>query len=186
MASEGDRDSPTECSNAFNRLISSQSSRSGKGEPPKFVKRIEDVPEVALPPAETIRVALSLADRALIGQFTGLWPSPKTTDNWIQRNWRPLISKNVASYSVGRGYFLFESKEDKDLIFRNGPYFMGPQGLYLNGWTPDFDPEADIPKAVPVWVKLPNLPMHCWNTKSLRAIGNALGKYIDTASPKDQ
>ena len=28
--------------------------------------------------------------------------------------------------------------------------------------------------------------MHCWNSKSLRAIGNALGKYIDTASPKDQ
>ena len=146
------------------------------------------MPEVALPPEETMRVALSLADRALIGQFTGLWPSPKTTDSWVQRNWRPLISKNVASYSVGRGYFLFdfESKEDKDLIFRNGPYFMGPQGLYLNGWTPDFDPEADTPKTVPVWVRLPNLPMHCWNSKSLQAIGTALGKYIDMASPKDQ
>ena len=152
----------SERSDAFNRLLASQSQRSGKGEPPKFVKRIEDVPEVALPPEETIRVALSLADRALIGQFTGLWPSPKTTENWIQRNWRPLISKNVASYSIGRGYFLFdfESKEDKDLIFRNGPYFMGPQGLYLNRWSPDFDPEADTPKVVPVWVRLPNLPMH--------------------------
>ena len=63
---------------------------------------------------------------------------------------------------------------------------MGPQGLYLNGWTPDFDPEADTPKAVPIWVRLPNLPMHCWNPKSLQAIGNALGKYIDMASPKDQ
>lgn len=48
---------------------------------------------------------------------------------------------------------------------------MGPQGLYLNGWTPDFDPEADIPKAVPIRVRLPNLPMHCWNPKSLHAIG---------------
>ena len=94
----------------------------------------------------------------------------------------------MASYSVGRGYFLFnfESKEDKELIFRNGPYFMGPQGLYLNGWTSDFDLEADIPKAVSVWVRLPNLPMHCWNPKSLQAIGNVLGKYIDMASPKDQ
>ena len=63
---------------------------------------------------------------------------------------------------------------------------MGLQGLYLNRWTPDFDPEADIPKVVPVWVRLPNLPMHCWNPKSLHAIGNVLGKYIDMASPKDQ
>ena len=63
---------------------------------------------------------------------------------------------------------------------------MGPQGLYLNGWTSDFNPEADTPKAVPVWVRLPNLPMHCWNPKSLHTIGNALGKYIDMASTKDQ
>ena len=28
--------------------------------------------------------------------------------------------------------------------------------------------------------------MHCWNPKSLKAIGDALGKYIDMASPKDQ
>ena len=92
----------------------------------------------------------------------------------------------MASYSIERGYFLFdfESKEDKDLIFRNGPYFMGSQGLYLNGWTPDFDPWADTPKAVPVWVRLPNLPMHCWNPKSLEAIGSVLGKYIDMASSK--
>ena len=38
----------------FDRLISSYNKRSGKPEPPKFVKRLEDVPEVALPPKETI------------------------------------------------------------------------------------------------------------------------------------
>ena len=135
MVTEVGDDSPPKFHlNAFDRLIANHNKRSGKGDPPKFVKRIEDVPEVALPPEETIQVALSLADRALIGQFTGLWPSPKTTDSWVQRNWRPLISKNVASYSVGRVYFLldFESKEVKDLIFKNGPYFKGSQGLYLN------------------------------------------------------
>ena len=109
----GEESMPTR-SEAFDRLITNHAKSSGKKELPKFVKRIEDVPEVALPPEETIRVALSLVDRALIGQFTGLWPSPKTTTSWVQRNWRPLISKNVASYFVG-GYFLFdfESKEDK-------------------------------------------------------------------------
>ena len=74
-------------SDAFERLIITHPKRSGKGDLPKFVKRLEDVPEVALPPEETIRDALSLADRALIGQFTGLWPSPKTTDSCVQRNW---------------------------------------------------------------------------------------------------
>ena len=56
----------------------------------------------------------------------------------------------------------------------------------MNGWTSNFNPEVDIPKVVPVWVRLPNLPMHCWIPKSPKAIGNALGRYIDMASPKDQ
>ena len=70
-------------SEAFDRLIANHAKRSGKREVPKFVKRIEDVPEVALPPEETIQVALSLSDRALIGQFMGLRPSPKSTDSWV-------------------------------------------------------------------------------------------------------
>lgn len=63
---------------------------------------------------------------------------------------------------------------------------MGPQGLYLNKWTPDFDPAEDVPSAVLVWVRMSNLPLHCWNGASMKHIGNALGKYIDGANNKDQ
>ena len=89
---------------------------------------------------------------------------------------------------MGKGFFLFEfsEKDDKKLIFYNGPYLMGPQGLYLNKWTPDFDPAVNVPTAVPVWVRLPNLPVHCWNWESLKHIGNTLGKFIDRANSKDQ
>ena len=106
-------------SEIFEKLVAEKSKKISKGAPPKFVKRIEDVPVVALPPEDTIRLALSLAERALIGKFTRLYKYPKTTESWVQRIWRPLFSKNVASYLVGRGYFLFEfeAKEDKELIF---------------------------------------------------------------------
>jgi hypothetical protein len=40
--------------------------------------------------------------------------------------------------------FLFEVKEDKDLIFRSGPYFMDSRGMYLNRRMLDFIPENDI------------------------------------------
>jgi len=63
---------------------------------------------------------------------------------------------------------------------------MGPQGIYLNQWTPDFDLSQDVPSVVPVWVRLPHLPLHCWNPKSLEVIGNKLGKYIDHAERRDQ
>ena len=147
---------------AFNLLLASLPKKR-TSEAAKFVKKLDDIPEISLPGKGPIQVALSLANRALIGQFTGLWPSPKSTEIWVAKNWAPLIKHSVSSYFLGKGYFLFEfmDKEDKELIFRNGPYFMGPQGLYLNKWTPDFDPAVDVPNAVLVWVRLPNLPMHC-------------------------
>ena len=101
-----------------------------------------DIPSVDLPVERPCRTASNLAERGLIGQFTGLWPSLKAVDGWVQRNWRPLVSDGIRNHLVGRGYFVFvfESTDDWDLIFRNGPYFVGPQGLYLNKWTLDFDP----------------------------------------------
>ena len=153
---------------AFLHLVHATRKKVGSAPPSKFVKKLDAIPEIELPPEHSIPMAVALAEKALIGQFTGPWPSPRTTNSWVQHNWRPLIDQNVSCYALGRGYFLFDfsSKLDRDLIFRNGPYFMGPQGLYLTRWTPDFDPALDVPKAVPVWVRLPNLPMHFWGEES--------------------
>jgi hypothetical protein len=62
-------------------------------------------------------------------------------------------------FFCGKGFYIFyfEHKEDRDLIFRNGPYFFGPRGLYLNKWTPDFDPENNIPSFTRKPIKGENL-----------------------------
>jgi hypothetical protein len=177
---------PTSDEDAFRRLVSSGGKRTAPPSVPKFIKKLEEIPEIALPETQPVKIALALAERGLVGQFMGLWPSAKTTDDWIQRNWKPLLKHGVTCYPVGRGFFIFEfiDKEDRDLIFRSGSYFMGTQGLYLNRWTPDFDPNVDSPKEVPVWVRLPNLPVHCWSYESLQKIGNGIGHFIDKADTK--
>ena len=98
------------------------------------------MPEIALQEDQSIKIALALADRGLVGQFIGRWPSTKTMDDWIQRNWRPQLKNSVICYAVGRGFFIFEftTKEDRDLVFRNGPYFMGNH-ISING------PRTSIP-----------------------------------------
>ena len=70
---------------------------------------------------------------------------------WLNKNWRTLIQGEVQHIFCGKGYFafIFERKEDHDLIFRNGPYLMGPRGMYLNKWDLSFNPEKDIPKVIP-------------------------------------
>ena len=55
---------------------------------------------------------------------------------WVNKNWRPLFAGDLQHNFYGRGYnvFLFE-KEDIDLIFRSGPYYIGLRGMHLNDWT---------------------------------------------------
>ena len=61
---------------AFKRLIASCGKRKGTPLAQTFVKKSE-IPYVDLPVERPCRTALDLAKRGLIGQFTGLWPSPK-------------------------------------------------------------------------------------------------------------
>ena len=65
----------------FKKLIASGRKRNGGGSQ-KFVKKV-DIPSVELPTERTYRLALNLANRGLIGQFSGLWPSPKATNGWV-------------------------------------------------------------------------------------------------------
>jgi hypothetical protein len=172
---------------AFQTLISSYTKSAKGAQTSRFVKRIEEIPKVAVHTTSSRPFALRLAENGLIGQFTGLWPSPKAMALWLDQNWRKTIKGQLSTAFCGKGFyvFLFENKADRDLIFRNGPYFMGTRGMYLNKWTPDFSPENDIPSAVPVWVRLPFLPLHCWNDETIKNIGNALGRFIDRAEPQD-
>jgi len=189
MAPSGGGEPATPSSaDSFRKILAAQGKKLPVAEPPSFVMKLDSIPKIELPPDHPMRVAVSLSERGLVGQFMGLWLSTRTIDNWIQRNWRSLIKSSVTCYAVGREFFIFEfiSQEDIDLILKNGSYFMGTQGMYLNRWTPSFDLTVEMPKDVPFRVRLPNLPIHCWNPTSLKEIGNGLEQYIDRVDPKDQ
>jgi len=47
----------------------------------------------------------------------------------------------------------------------------------MKPWDPSFDPSTTVISLVPVWVRLPSLPLHLWNLSSLKTIGNAIGKF---------
>ena len=103
----GEPPPPPSPASSFRRLVEACTKHSTTVEAPSFVKKLQDIPEIDLPPDQPMKIALSLSERSLIGQFMGLWPSSRTTENWVQRNWRPLITNSVTSYAVGRGYFIF-------------------------------------------------------------------------------
>ena len=127
----GGRSSPPSKIATFRSLVATSGKRKLTQIQQTFVKKLDNIPSVALPIDQPFRTTLNIAERDLIGQFIGLWSYPKAIEGWVLKNWKPLISEGICSNLIGKGYylFLFESSEDRDLIFRNGPYFMGPQGI---------------------------------------------------------
>jgi hypothetical protein len=170
----------------FKALIQQGGSKPRSSLPSKFVKKQAEIPSLELSPEEPCNLALLLAEKALIGKFTGLWPNPKTVEAWMDDRWKSLIQGEVSLCAVGRGFFVFSftKAKDRDLVFRSGPYFMGARGLFLAPWTLDFNPGDEI-TAVPVWVRLPHLPLHLWGRISLKDIDNKLGRFLDNMAPKE-
>lgn len=142
--------------------------------------------EVPLSAAPSRFKALDLVERGLISQFTRLYPFLKSMDSWMKKNLMALIKGNLSYQLCGRWFytFFFELKEDINLIFRNGPYFMDTRGMYLNKWTPNLNPQVDDPSLVLVWFHLPHLPFHYWNNQTMTPIWHVLGTHIDRSNLK--
>eukprot|EP01018_Ginkgo_biloba_P039380 Gb_12932 [translate_table: standard] len=51
--------------------------------------------------------------------------------------------------------------------------------LWLNRWSPFFDARKERMDLMPVWVKLPGLPLEFWSLEVFKAIGNVLGHFVE-------
>jgi len=71
----------------------------------------------------------------------------------------------------------FESPEEKRLIQDSSPWFWGSPKCFIKPWNPSFDPESEKNYSAPIWVKLPNLPLHIWNYSSLQTMSDAIRKF---------
>ena len=87
---------------------------------------------------------------------------------------------------MAKGFFIvkFASMEDQNAILRHGFSWEERFPLMAKPWYVDFDPSIESFNKIPLWVRLPNLPLHLWLDLVLEAVGEALGDFllVDSAS----
>lgn len=90
------------------------------------------------------------------------------------------IGGSFEMFYHNEGYFVirFEAHTNKEKMPFEGPYMIASQPVIVKEWMTDLYFEREILKEVPLWVKLPNLPLTCWSSNSLSRIGSVLGKPI--------
>ena len=65
---------------AFKALVQAVAAQAASHSTSKFVKKMDEIPSLELSPSDPCQKALTLSEKALIGKFTGLWPSPKAVE----------------------------------------------------------------------------------------------------------
>ncbi|XP_058770000.1 uncharacterized protein LOC131643714 [Vicia villosa] len=85
------------------------------------------------------------------------------------------------------GYFIlrFKNFDEKEEILMNGPYTIKNMTMLLRDWSHDFNMKTDMLRTVPVWVKLPNLPLRLWGAKSLNKIWMMIEVDATKQMPKE-
>ncbi|GLJ52585.1 hypothetical protein SUGI_1119120 [Cryptomeria japonica] len=86
------------------------------------------------------------------------------------------LSKEMAEDSK---FWEEQSAAERDRILNQENWFVDKHSVYLQPWTPHFNP---LPLAVyssPIWVRLYNLPIEYWGNGFLGRIGRMLGTLLE-------
>ncbi|KAF3558929.1 hypothetical protein F2Q69_00012167 [Brassica cretica] len=98
------------------------------------------------------------------------------------------MSEKISACNLGNGRFLFnfDSEEDLNSVFSQGPFHHNFCMFVLVRWEPVID--ENYPTMIPFWIQLHGIPLHLCTEHNLKAIGDRLGKLenVDTTDGKIQ
>ncbi|KAG5581908.1 hypothetical protein H5410_052535 [Solanum commersonii] len=91
----------------------------------------------------------------------------KTQKEEVAENFPKLKSplEGLGTATVGKGKKsegTRSSIEDRDEVIFSGPYTMSSRPVIVKAWYPNFNFNNEVLRMIPLWVKLPNLPLNCW------------------------
>ena len=113
----------------------------------------------------------------LVGQFAGKFPGTAAIRS-LREGWKVKCTNWI--HRSGWIVFKFQSEEDRMSVLNGGPYFAYGRNLMLKLMPRCFRFGGEDFATVPVWVKLPDLPLDCWNDRALSKIVSRVGKPITT------
>ncbi|XP_021854596.1 uncharacterized protein [Spinacia oleracea] len=114
-------------------------------------------------------------DSAMILYVVGEKPSIGAVIRYIEKEWRNVSKPQV--YLHDEGYFVirFKTRNERDNVLVDGPYTFFGKPMVIKPWSANFNFQEEILRVIPVWIRLPNLPLNCWGSDSLSRIGSLLG-----------
>lgn len=106
---------------------------------------------------------------------------------WESRQWICEISRQKHKIlDIGHGLFTirFQTKDDKDKVLQDGPWFVNNKFLTRRRWEPNFKTSLNSFSAVAVWVWILELGSEFYSEHVLKVIGESIGSVLKIDSYK--
>ncbi|XP_020696269.1 uncharacterized protein LOC110109514 [Dendrobium catenatum] len=96
----------------------------------------------------------------------------------VRRQWSMFGKFHFTS--LVKGWFLFAlgSTDSMEAILSGGPWFVNGNIISMEKWSPEFSPLSMKGLTSPIWVRMPHLPLHCWDEKNIARIASMIGKPL--------
>ncbi|XP_020681528.1 uncharacterized protein LOC110098918 [Dendrobium catenatum] len=78
---------------------------------------------------------------------------------------------------LGRGWVLcaFEDRKALEFVLSSGPWYVNEYIIGFDKWSPSFQPNSLKGLTTPVWIRMPNLPLQCWDEINVYIIASKVG-----------
>ncbi|KAH0712497.1 hypothetical protein KY289_008456 [Solanum tuberosum] len=115
---------------------------------------------------------------SIVVYLVGTTPSIGAMERFIMGQ-GTFTNKPIKLYHID-GYFVvrFANAEERDMVLCSGPHHLLRRPVIMKPWVPEFNFKEEILTTIPLWVKLPNLPLNCWNSVVLSKIAGSLGNPL--------
>ncbi|KAL0924089.1 hypothetical protein M5K25_004894 [Dendrobium thyrsiflorum] len=111
----------------------------------------------------------------LVGYSVGKRPFYEALLAAVKKTWDLKGSLQLLSLSDGFFLFRFSCAEDFDMIWSRGVWFILGRPFILQKWHPKFKPTRENLTSLPIWIKIHDLPLACWNSEGISRIASKVG-----------
>ncbi|KAL8119637.1 hypothetical protein AgCh_016953 [Apium graveolens] len=94
------------------------------------------------------------------------------------RKWAKRGLDAVIMNSEGFFFFKFASENELLEVLEEGVCLIEGKPLVLQRWYPQIELSKEVPKFIPIWVKIYNIPLQYWNKEGLSGIGSGVGNIL--------
>ena len=142
---------------------------------------VVDGADVVIPLASVKQVTDRYAN-TLYGYFLGKRLAFPVVDYFAKNNWVKYGLARLMMNANGFFFFKFKTKEGMDKMLEDGPWMIRNVPIILKMWSASIKLEKEDIKAIPVWVKMHDVPLTAYTEDGLSLIASKIGvpKMLDT------